>query len=144
MVGPSTRTSQEHQTDRRPVGSLMAERLVASFAQVSSCVSCRGRSLSCARGMLNGRSSNHRGSQVSPSKEIPIILPTAAGVFRWPWWMIAVCGAISVFGCFVDNPETVEFLRARDGLLLAAVLEFVWTTTVCAALFGMGRVLRLI
>lgn len=77
------------------------------------------------------------------SMAIAIILPAAAGGLRWPCWTIAVFGAISVLGCFVDNPDTVGHLQERDGLMLAVLLEFVWTTTVCTALFGLGRLLRL-
>ncbi len=72
------------------------------------------------------------------------LLPLAAGTLRWPWWLVPICGTIGVFGCLAGSPDTVQRLNERDGLMLATVVEFTWTTTVCAALFGLGRLLRLI
>ncbi len=75
---------------------------------------------------------------------IALILPVAAGALRWPWWTILVCGAISVVGYFLARPGSLERFYARGDLLFVAGWSIAGNTAVCALLFGLGRLLRLI
>ncbi len=57
---------------------------------------------------------------------------------------VLIFGAGNVFGHLMASPATVGHLRARDGLMLAVALEFACSAAACAALFTLGRLLRLI
>ncbi len=73
-----------------------------------------------------------------------LTLPVAAGVLRWPWWMILIIGVGNVTGYLITHPRTVRRLREQDGLLLVTGLAVVSNTVVCAILLGLGRLIRLI
>ena len=75
---------------------------------------------------------------------IALILPVAAGVLRWPWWTILVCGAISVLSYFLTRPGSLGRLYARGDPLFVVGWATAGHTTVCAVLFALGRLLRMI
>lgn len=71
-----------------------------------------------------------------------LILPVASGALRWPLWMILVCGTLVVVGFFMTNFDILQRVHARGRLLYVIGPAIAANSVVCAALFGIGHLLR--
>jgi hypothetical protein len=72
---------------------------------------------------------------------IALVLPVAAGVLGWPWWMVLVCGLAAAVGYFLTYPWAFERVRARGGVARIVAPMVAANSAACAALFMIGRLI---
>jgi hypothetical protein len=69
------------------------------------------------------------------------VLSLVAGMVHWPWYLILVGALIWMIGDSIHDPGAIHRLRVLKGAALGLSGVAAVTGLVCAALFGIGRLL---